>query len=432
MPEIKDIQAELMVIGSGMAGMAAALFAGRRKIDTVQVGVTGEINFASGLLDVLGIHPLEKGVRWADPWDGIKALVRDEPRHPYALLTIEQIRQAMDTCLAFLTQAGLPYRTNGRRNSKIVTPAGTIKTTYAVPASMFAGVEALAARKPTLLVDLLGLKGFSSRLIIETVGPLWPNLHGVRIALPNVKGELYTEHIARHLDVEINRRKLADAIRPHLGSAQAVGLPALLGIYCTAEIIDDLERVLGVPVFEIPTMVPAVTGLRLREAFEQQLPKLGVRPFYQQKVLETQVLPHGEFEFLVGGQSPELRVRARAAILASGRFFGKGLRADRIRIRETIFDLPVDQPAERSLWHHKDLLNPKGHLINRAGLAVDPCFRPVDTGGNVIHERLYAVGSILAHQDWIRQKCGSGLSIATAFGAINALAAGNCPQPPSV
>lgn len=423
MPEIKKINAQLMVIGSGMAGMAAALFAARRQIDTVQVGLTGEINFASGLLDVLGIHPLEKGVRRADPWAGIKRLVQDEPNHPYAFLSINQIREAMDTCIAFLNQAGLPYRTNGRRNSTIVTPAGTIKTTYGVPASMYAGVEALEARKPTLLVDFAGLKGFSARQIMETVGPLWPNLHTARIAFPETKGELYTEHVARNLEVAANRPWLADAIKPQLGKARSVGLPAVLGIYSTGEIIADLERVIGVPVFEIPTMVPAITGLRLREVFERELPPMGVRAFYQQKVLETRVLKNGEFIFLVGGQSPELRVRTRAVLLASGRFFGKGLRADRIRIRETIFDLPVDQPAERCLWHQKDLFNPKGHLINRAGLAVDGRFRPVDAGGNIIHDRLYAAGSILAHQDWMRQKCGSGLSIASAFGAVEAMAA---------
>ena len=33
-----------------------------------------------------------------------------------------------------------------------------------------------------------------------------------------------------------------------------------------------------------------------------------------------------------------------------------------------------------------------------------------------------AAGSILAHQDWKRQKCGSGLAIATAYGAVQACA----------
>ncbi len=418
MSDLRSIRCDLMVIGSGMAGMAAALFAARGGIDTVQVGVTGEINFASGLLDLLGVHPVEKGIRWADPWDGIEKLVADEPEHPYGLLSIAEIRRAMEQCLAFLNEAGLPYQTHGRRNSRVITPAGTAKTTYAVPGSMAPGVQALEDRRPTLLVDFEGLKGYSTRQIIETLGRQWPDLKGTRIAFPDSMGEIYSEHAARSLDMESTRRKLAAAIRPHLGSAQAVGLPAILGIYRTTEALTDLKAALGVPVFEIPTMLPAVTGLRLREAFERHLPQIGVRAFYQQKVLEAVVLPSGGFKFLVGHSSPEIEILAERAVLATGRFFGKGLRADRSGIRETIFGLPVDQPRERRFWHHKDFLHATGHPINRAGLRVDYRFRPVDESGRVIHDRLFAAGSILAHQDWMRQKCGSGLAIATAFGAL--------------
>jgi glycerol-3-phosphate dehydrogenase subunit B len=51
---------------------------------------------------------------------------------------------------------------------------------------------------------------------------------------------------------------------------------------------------------------------------------------------------------------------------------------------------------------------------------VDECFRPLNASGKVIFDNLFAAGTILAHQDWIRQKCGSGLAIATAYGAIKA------------
>lgn len=219
------------------------------------------------------------------------------------------------------------------------------------------------------------------------------------------------------------RRRLAAAIAPHMETVGAVGVPAVLGIYRTMDVLADLERSLEVPVFEIPTMVPAITGLRLREAFERRLPQLGVRAYYQQKVLEARVMPDNSFRFLVGAEAPEVTVKARGAILASGRFFGKGLRADRFRIHETIFDLPVSQPKERTLWHHKDLLHPQGHPINRAGLNIDDSFQPVDKDNRPIHSNLYAAGSIFAHQNWIRQKCGSGLSIATAFGAVDAFTA---------
>ena len=44
-----DVHCDLMIIGCGMAGAAASLFASDRGIDTVQVGMTGELSFASGI-----------------------------------------------------------------------------------------------------------------------------------------------------------------------------------------------------------------------------------------------------------------------------------------------------------------------------------------------------------------------------------------------
>ena len=127
-----------------------------------------------------------------------------------------------------------------------------------------------------------------------------------------------------------------------------------------------------------------------------------------------------EFRIGIGRDADGFWARTKAVILATGRFFGKGLHADRTAIRETLFDLPVDQPPQRDEWHHKDLLHPAGHAINRAGLAVDDCFRPVDVNGRRVYARLFAAGSILAHQDWVREKSGSGLAIGSAYAAVRA------------
>lgn len=421
MTVIQTLKQDLIIIGAGMAGMAAALFAAQRGIRTVQVGVPGELGFASGLLDLLGVHPVEKGRRRVDPWVAIKRLVADDPLHPYAHLTIRQIRLAMDTLLSFLKGAGLPYQTRGRRNVSVLTPVGTLKTTYGVPATMMEGVNAFSAGKPVLLVDFLGMKGYSTRQIMESIRPLWPDLRGIRVPFPDISGVLWPEQAARQMEVPQKRRRIAELIVPEIRNAQAVGFPAMLGTYRTTEIMNDLEKLLGVPVFEIPTMPPSVPGLRLRETFAEHLPGMDVKTFYQHKVFETRVRSNGDFSFLVGRQAPEFEIQTSSAFLASGRFFGKGLRAGRTRIRETLFDLPVHQPAERSQWHHKTLLDSGGHRINRAGVMVDGGFRPVDGKGQLIHERLYAVGSILAHQDWMRQKCGSGLAIATAYGAVQGM-----------
>jgi len=60
-----------------------------------------------------------------------------------------------------------------------------------------------------------------------------------------------------------------------------------------------------------------------------------------------------------------------------------------------------------------------GHGINKAGLETDDNFRPLGTSGKPVFQNLFAAGSILAHNDWKRMKCGSGIAVATAYGAVN-------------
>jgi glycerol-3-phosphate dehydrogenase subunit B len=128
-----------------------------------------------------------------------------------------------------------------------------------------------------------------------------------------------------------------------------------------------------------------------------------------------------DLEGMSGGEGGE-RVSARAVVLATGRFTGRGLTADRGQVHESILGLPVHQPSSREAWHQHDFLDPSGHAINRAGLRVDDAWRPLDAGGKPAWPRLFAVGSILAHQDWMRSKCGSGLAIATAWAAMDQVA----------
>jgi glycerol-3-phosphate dehydrogenase subunit B len=413
---------DLAVIGTGMAGMAAALFAVRRGLDTLQVGIAGAMDFASGLIDLCGVHPVGSGAVVEDPWEAIARLSESEPLHPYARLEPDAIRSAMDEVLALLDAGGLAYYRDPLRNQTAITPVGTLKPTYAVPRSMRPGIEALAQRRPGLLVDFAGLKGFSARQIAAALAPRWPGLETARLPFPGERGELYPERIARALEAAPVRAELAAGIGPLLGRAAAVGLPAVLGVSRTALVCADLERRLGVPVFEIPTMLPAVAGLRLRETFEQALPPLGLRPLMHHRVWRARRRADGDWELEAGREGIERTIQARAVLLASGRFLGQGLHADREGIRETIFDLPVKQPPDRSGWHDKRLFAPGGHPVNRAGLAVDRRFSPLDPRGAPVYDNLFAAGAILADQDWMRQKCGSGLAIATAFGAVRAAA----------
>lgn len=414
------IQCDLCVIGSGMAGMSAAFFAAKRGLATVLVGRTGEIIFATGLLDLMAVHPVEQGKVWDDPWACIDRLAQDLPKHPYARIPAGKMRTAFEELGGFLESKGLPYAGHWDRNVMVLTSAGTFKPTFRVPATMWEGIEICRRKAPCLLADIHGLKGFSARQIAATADAAWPGLRTVRIELPGMSapGELFAERLARSLEVAAHRAQLAEVIRPHVQGAEAVGLPAILGVSRSAEVMADLQNRLGKPVFEIPTMPPGVPGLRLKETFERGLKDLGVELFLENRVFHAEADPAGGFRLKAGRTDPEELVEARSVVLATGRFMGGGLKADRQLVKESLFNLPVYQPARRADWHREDFLDRRGHAVNRAGLETDSAFRPLDPSGRPAHPRLFAAGSILAHQDWMRMKCGSGLAVTTAYAAV--------------
>ena len=421
MNEPKRIDCDICVIGSGLAGMAAALFAAARGLCVTQIGHTGEIIFASGLLDLLSVHPVVEKRTWNHPWAAIDALVKDKPHHPYARLKKEDIKIAFDETLSFLRETGLNYYRNIDQNTGVLTSMGTVKSTYAVPHTMWQGVQVLNEKSACLIVDIRGLKGFSARQIVAALNTDWPGLRSVRISFPDSDhlNEVYTEHMANALLLPQNREKLARVIQPLVKQSKIIGLPAILGLYRTHEVIAHLKELIGVPLFEIPTIPPSVPGLRLKEAFERGLRSKGVQYFSLTNALKVRQSAADRFETQIGRDNVEHIVDSRGVILASGRFIGGGLFADRTHIRETIFNLPVYQPDSRNDWHHRDFLDARGHSVNQAGLEIDDTFRPLNDSGKPAFETLFAAGSILAHNDWKRMKCGAGLAIATAFGAVN-------------
>lgn len=422
---MKTIECELAVIGSGMAGMAAALFAAKRGLEVVQIGRPTTFTFASGLLDLMAVHPVSQGKTWDSPWAAMECLGQEMPEHPYAKMAKEDMETALIELDSFLKNAGISYRCRDGWNTEIMTAIGTVKRTFKIPQTMWAGVDALKSRRPCLLVGFEGLREFSARQIAAVCQKRWPNLRSIQIPFPGtaegcevITGEISAMTIARPENLEA----LARAIRPHVQNAEAIGLPAILGFTDAHRVVTTLENLIGRRVFEIPTGPPSVPGLRLLEAFREQLPLNGVQQYLDHLV--QSVKPQADGGFLIDIDAAASRtIRTRGVILATGRFLGNGLQADRQGIRELLFDLPVFQPQERDSWHRMEFFDSHGHPANQAGIEVDQLFRPIHSTGSPVFERLHAVGSILAHQDWMRMKCGAGIAVTTAFSAVKAFVA---------
>jgi len=411
---------DLAIIGSGMAAMAAALFAVNRGLSAVIVGSPGESWLTGGLIDLMGVHPIAEGKTWSDPWAAIEAVARDIPGHPYARMDEEDIKTGLQEIYRFLNRAGLPYGFRDDRNSNLVTAFGAIKTTHGVPRTMWPGVKAFSSKAPCLLVDILGLKGYSARLLAERLKAQWPALktHSIPSVYSEQIHEINPVPLAHDLEIAQYRQKLAGLIRPQVKDVEYVGLPAILGIYQADTVVRELSESLERPVFEIPAMPPSIPGMRLKEAFLNLLQQEGVCCLFQKRILNARA-PNGQgFLIDIGASEREDTVMADGVLLATGRFLSGGLIADHLGIRESVFDLPVFQPEGRSRWHMDRFFGPGGHPVNLAGLETDALLRPVNGGGQPQHERLFAAGSILAHQDGNRMKCGSGVSVATAYGAV--------------
>jgi glycerol-3-phosphate dehydrogenase subunit B len=304
-----------------------------------------------------------------------------------------------------------------------MTAFGAIKTTHGVPQTMWPGVTAYSRKAPCLIVDMQGLKGFSARLVTERLKPEWPGLKA--LSIPSIYSdqghEINPVPLAHDLEFAQHRQKLAESILPHTNDVEFIGLPAVLGVHQADKVVDEIGELLGKPVFEIPALPPSIPGMRLKETFLRFLPSKDIHCLFQKHVLKATVKSGNEFSLDIGRTEHEHTIRADAVLLATGRFLGGGLHSDHTTVTEPLFNLPVFQPTTRELWHEDRFFEPNGHAVNRAGIETDAMMRSLDARGRPAFENLFAAGIILAHQDWSRMKCGSGLSVATAYGAIKAL-----------
>ncbi len=422
--EPTTLHADLAIIGAGLSGMSAAVFAVNRGLSTVLMGSGNSMNFASGLMDLMGVWPSSKA--WDDPWAGIARVREEIPGHPYATISDDSINQAFTELMAFLKVQGLDYRRSARRNVNIITSLGTIKKSYLVPATVWKGMLAFENLSPSLIVDFSGMKLFSACQITSTLAEQWPGLSSLRLEFPNTSHleEVYPEHLARALDVPANRKRLADLLLPHLEAQAYVGFPAVLGTMAPGETVSELETLLGRPVFEIPTPPVSVPGIRFHQALVRGLEKHERLHFVPDRVKKVTSLSDKGFSVTAGNDGRRRHIRSRGVLLCTGRFLGRGLIAERAGIREALLGLPVTQPGSRQMWHHSTLFHPKGHAVNRAGILVDSRFRPLIQSSTPYAGQLHAAGSILAHSDWTRLKCGSGVAVATAHAAVEAFEQG--------
>ena len=412
---------ELLVIGAGLSGMLAAISAARQGTRTQIVATgMGSMHWTPGTIGVLGYLPGENDPVKA-PFDALDALAQARPGHPYTLLDADSLRKSLDDFAALAASLGVKYQgaENGG-NLLLPSPAGAPRPVFLAPEGQVDGD--MGRSEPYVIVGFQALRDFYPTLIAENLTKLGLTARAefLPIDLITSRKDFTTLHLAQALDRDEALKNLADGLKKIVKPGERVGLPAILGMKRHAEVLSVLRDAVGAPVFEIPTLPPSVPGIRLvtamRNYFERELHgrlDLGLTV--------DDFKADGESVTLVTSRASARPVKHRADrfLLATGGILGGGFSSDFTgRVREVIFDLPLDVPQKRSEWFHPDFLAPEGHAVFRGGLRVASDFRPVDADGQVVFKNLWAAGNLLTDSDPVSERSMEGIAIATALAAV--------------
>jgi len=397
---------DVIIIGMGLSGLMAAKTALEmgKKVLIVGKGL-GTLSLFSNTIDVLGI--LLQGERMKD---GLPQWIEDHPEHPYGKVGLGNILEALSSFNSFFPP---PYAFQSRNetNSLIPTGAGTLRPTYLIPSTMMKGIS--LREKGAFIVGFKGYKDFYVQRVADAF-----KCRGVTLSLPKTQhAEITAAALARSMEQPAFREIIGAEIKQQIKDENLIGFPAVLGTNDPMGVRKDLEKRIGASIFEIPVLPPSIPGMRVFNRFKARLLQKGVT-LLQGYPVSKALLRGKRCDGIEVFHPPVVRsYSADRYILATGRFIGGGLMADRDRISEPLFGLPVLQPSSRQEWFQRGFFNDQPHPIHQTGIVVDSSFRPVDEKGDPVLENIWVAGTLLAHHNCIDEKSREGIEIATGHTA---------------
>lgn len=415
---------DLLVIGAGLSGLTAAwqAAAAGQRVKVIAKG-WGTTHWHAGCIDVLGYYPLDSDAAVDNPAESVARLIAGQPQHPYAIVGVERLTEAMNAFQKMCEAAGYPLRGTLERNWLLPTAVGAARPTCFAPESFLAGN--LQWSDPMLIVGFKQLPDFYANLVADNLAAHNITTHHVTLDLPRLAGRRFVAStiLARLFDTADFRAEVIKALKPELARRQnradlRLGLPAVLGLEQPTTARGELESELDCKVFEIPTMPPSIPGMRLHRLLLQAIEAAGGRVYDGMEAVGAAVEEGRVTAVYTEAAARQRSHKAGSYLLATGGILGGGIQTNHAgQVREVVFDLPVVAPDNRAAWFKQAFLDREGHPIYQAGLTVDAQFRPVNGDGRAVYQNLYAAGATLAHCELIRERSWDGVAIATGYAA---------------
>jgi glycerol-3-phosphate dehydrogenase subunit B len=411
---------DTIVIGAGLAGLTAGLRLADegQRVLVIAEGI-GSTHLAPATIDVLGFYdgevesPAEAFPRFADA----------HPAHPYARLSAELIAASIEWFKARFPVFG--YRGGLDKNFLLPTALGTAKPSSVVPETMAQGDLSAGGR---FVFVGLGLKDFYPAYLAENLGHValagsTVSARAAELAPPlGAEADVGSLGFARRFEQRAFREAVVRELASRVEPDERVGFPSVLGVRNAGEVWRELEARLERPVFEVATLPPSVTGIRLFEAMTAALRQAGGRIAIGSPVVGAET-GNGRVEGVVAQAAARpTPYRARSFVLASGGVAAGGIHVDSYgKIREAVFDLAL---AGLPAANRRPPFLPtylEEQPLDRVGVPVDDRLRPVGADGRPRYENLYAAGATLAGAVPWQEASGNGLSLATGYAAAAAI-----------
>jgi len=403
---------DVIVIGMGLSGLLAAKTAveAGQKVLLVGKGM-GSLCFFSNTIDVLGSLPNTIKMK-----DGLSQWIKAHPEHPYSKMGLEKIEEALSSFLS-LFPPPYSFQTIDNMNCLLPTGAGTLRPTYLIPTTMVGGTSLDEGN--SLIIGFKGFKDFYAHYVADQL-----KCRGINLQPPDPSYQEFTATaLARLMETKSFRERIGSEIKKQLQSESRVGLPAVLGMQNPIQVKEDLEKIIGAQVFEISLLPPSIPGMRIFNRFKEWLIQKGVTFLLGYSVSKAATKGKRCEGIEVFHPPVTTSYSADRYILTTGRFIGGGLKADREKIIEPIFNLPLSQPILREDWFRNSFFSDLPHPIYQAGILADASFQSVNERGTLTLENVWVAGSILANHHCIDEKSREGIEIATGYTAAkNALA----------
>jgi len=413
------MQFDTIIIGGGLSGLACGirLLEQGQKCALISTGQS-TLHFSSGSFDLLNALPDGSAVQ--HPIQSLTTLAEQAPQHPYSLLGQSNVEQLAQQAEQLLQQSNMTVKGHYAENHIRLTPFGISKPSWLsaeeVPTYSFGqtlpwknvaiiSIEGFLDFQPELAADALKQQGVKASLDYLRL----PCLDRLRTN----PSEFRAINIARVLDLAANQTQLAQDIAALSHHAEAIILPAVIGLDNTS-LVKQLSEKVGKPIMLVPTLPPSLLGIRIHQQLSRRFQKMGGVYMPGDTVLRAE-LDGQTVKAIYTHNHTDVALTADHFVLASGSFFSNGLKSEFNCITEPVFNLDIASATNRMNWSDADLFNAQPYL--QFGVKTDAQLHGL-VNGDPLHN-LYAIGAILSGYDPIQQGCGAGVALISALHVAN-------------